>query len=99
MQSRKKIELYHRMSCPFSAKVRDFISANQLQPAIVFHDIEAEPNALETLMRITKDEQVPCLVVDGSPILESDAIIQWLTVNLLKSGQFGDAPKLRKTGS
>ena len=87
MKNKQKIELLHRMSCPFSAKVRDFIATHHLQPPIIFHDIEKEPGALETLKRLTNDEQVPCLVIDGKPLLESEAIIQWLSENLVKSDQ------------
>jgi glutathione S-transferase len=28
---------------------------------------------------------VPCLVVDGKPMLESGAIVEWLRQNLVKS--------------
>jgi glutaredoxin len=75
-----KIELYYRTDCPYSKRVRDFISANHLNK-IKYHDIEKEHASMDKLMAMTDDEQVPCLVVDGKPILESQAIIEWLDQN------------------
>lgn len=72
------LELYHRENCPFSAKVREFIHRHHLAKQIDFLDVDEEPAALEDLIEKTDDEQVPCLVVDGEPILESDDIIDWL---------------------
>jgi glutaredoxin len=97
MQSQQKIELFHRMSCPFSAKVRDFIATHHLKPLVVFHDIEKEPRAFKTLKRLSKGEQVPCLVIDDKPLLESEAIIHWLAENLVKPDQFDGAKKVDKT--
>ena len=76
-----KLELYHREPCPFSAKVRNFINQNKLQPKIKYHDIDTDEDSYRALLQLTDDEQVPCLVVDGRPILESDDIIAWLSKN------------------
>jgi glutaredoxin len=73
-----RVELYHRESCPYSAKVRDFIAAHQLKSRIAYHDLDEEEDSAEKLELITGDEQVPCLVVDREPILESADIIDWL---------------------
>ena len=77
-----KIELYHKMPCPFSSKVRRFIEENGLKNQVVYHDIMKEEGTREKLNELTGKEQVPCLVVDGEPILESDAIIDWIEENL-----------------
>lgn len=73
-----QIELYHLQECPYSAKVRRFIDAEGLNSHIEYHEISEEPESEETLRKLTGDEQVPCLVVDGKPILESDDIVDWL---------------------
>lgn len=75
-----KIELYYRTDCPYSQRVRNFIAEQHLNK-IKYHDIEKEHASLDKLMAMTDDEQVPCLVVDGKPILESQAIIEWLDQN------------------
>lgn len=73
-----QLELYHRGPCPFSAKVREFIFENDLESEIDFFDIDEDQGRREKLEELTDDHQVPCLVVDGKPILESDDIIDWL---------------------
>jgi glutaredoxin len=73
-----KVELYHRESCPYSAKVRDFIASHQLKANIKYHDVDTEEDSQEKLESLTGDDQVPCLVVDREPILESADIIGWL---------------------
>ena len=73
-----QIELYHRQDCPFSAKVRRFIDSEGLKSQIAYHDLDKEEGSDRKLLDLTGDEQVPCLVVDGKPILESDEIVDWL---------------------
>jgi glutathione S-transferase len=74
--------LYYRETCPYSSKVREFIRENGLMPKIKFHDVDDdEEESLETLVEMNDDDQVPCLVVDGEPMLESEAIISWLDEN------------------
>ena len=82
MQNRQELLLLHRMSCPYSAKVRDFVTARHFRSKIIFHDLENEPQAIKMLRDLTGDDQVPCLVINGKPLLESDVIIQWITENL-----------------
>jgi glutaredoxin len=79
-----KLELYHFESCPYCGKVRRYIEENGLKSKIEYHDILKDKSAHDRLMKLNDDEQVPCLVVDGKPILESDDIITWLKENLKK---------------
>ena len=78
------VQLYHRWQCPYSAKVRDFVDQNHLTPDIEYIEIEESDGAEAKLSELTGRSQVPCLVVDGKPILESAAIVQWLQDNLVK---------------
>lgn len=77
-----KLELYHFESCPYCAKVRKAIDEMGIKSKIDYHDILKDPKAHERLMKMNDDEQVPCLVIDGKPMLESDEIIDWLKSNL-----------------
>lgn len=79
-----KLDLYHFESCPFCRKVRTYIEQNNLKSKITYHDIEKDKAAYDELLRINDDEQVPCLVVDGKPMLESSDIIDWLKENASK---------------
>jgi glutaredoxin 3 len=72
------IELFYRETCPYSSKVREFIREAGLISKIEEHDVEEDSDSLDELIELNEDDQVPCLVVDGEPILESDAIVDWL---------------------
>ena len=74
--------LYHRQYCPYSKKVRDFIEKNQIKSQIEYRDVEEDSDAMERLVKLTGGQQVPCLVIDGRPKLESENIIKWLKTNL-----------------
>ena len=83
----RNLELFHLMACPYSAKVRDFIEKHGLQSRIRYREIHEDERAREELTRMNGDAQVPCLVVDGEPILESDSIIQWLDRHLVSDAR------------
>lgn len=78
-----ELELYHRWGCPYCATVREFINDNGLERQVKFIEIDESDTAIDTLMKLNDSPQVPCLIVDGSPILESRDIINWLDGNLL----------------
>ena len=77
-----KLELIHKWACPYSARVRDFIEERGLKDRITFMEIGETEGASDRLTQLTGKTQVPCLVVDGKPILESKDIIAWLDRNL-----------------
>jgi glutaredoxin 3 len=79
------IQLFHRWHCPYSARVRDFIDANQLGGQIEYVELSEVSGAEDQLAQMTGGTQVPCLVVDGTPKLESAEIIAWLDQHLVKS--------------
>lgn len=74
--------LFHRQYCPYSKKVREFIESNNLKSQIQYKDVEEDRDAMERLVKLTGGQQVPCLVIDGRPKLESEKIITWLKENL-----------------
>ena len=67
--------LYTRSFCPFCVKVKHFLDKNGI-------DIEqrnaGEPEHRDALLAIGGKTQVPCLVVDGKAMYESDDIIAYL---------------------
>jgi glutaredoxin len=77
-----KLELIHKWACPYSARVRDFIEERGLQDRIAYLEVNETEGAQDRLAQLTGKTQVPCLVVDGEPILESRDIIRWLEQNL-----------------
>ncbi len=78
------IELIHRHHCPYSARVRDFIDEKGLKDRIAYAELSEDPGAEARLAELTGRSQVPCLVVDGKPMLESESIIRWLDENLVR---------------
>ncbi len=79
------VQLYHKWQCPYSARVRDFIDEHQLGSRIEYVEINEVEGAQDKLAQMTGKSQVPCLVVDGKPMLESAEIVQWLRQNLVAS--------------
>ena len=82
------LELFHKQPCPFSAKVRNFIESEKLMNAIQYRDVEESNENKKSLEAATGDVQVPCLMVDGNPLLESAEIITFLKknkINILRS--------------
>ncbi len=77
------IQLYHRWRCPYSARVRDFIDEHQLGAQIEYIELGEVDGAETQLSELTGRSQVPCLVVDGKPMLESSEIVQWLQTNVV----------------
>jgi glutaredoxin len=73
-----KLELYHFESCPYCAKVRKSIDQLGVKSQIQYFDIEKDEAAEQRLVKMNDDSQVPCLVIDGKPMLESDDIVDWL---------------------
>lgn len=78
------IQLFHRWPCPYSDRVRTFIDDKGLREHLDFVEVSEVPGAEERLESLTGKTQVPCLVVDGKPILESEDIMRWMEENLVR---------------
>jgi glutathione S-transferase len=79
------LQLYHKWQCPYSARVRDFVDEHRLGDKIDYVEIHEAEGAQDKLAALTGKTQVPCLVVDGKPMLESSEIVQWLRQNLVEA--------------
>ena len=77
------LTLYHFNGCPYCAKVRNYMAAKGI--TVPLKDIHENPKFKEELMSIGGMAQVPCLVIDGEALYESDDIIEWMKGNLIKS--------------
>lgn len=68
--------LYYKPTCPYCQKVLAYMQE---------HDIACEmkntlePGFRDELVEIGGKPQVPCLVIDGEPLYESDDIITYLS--------------------
>ncbi len=83
-----KLELYFFETCPYCQRVLKFIQEKGITN-IVTKDIRKVPEYKAQLLELIGFSQVPCLVIDGKPMLESSYIIEWLDKG-------GDIPELNK---
>ena len=71
-----QLVLYIRPSCPYCQKVTNFLSSQK--KSIPTKDIGTDKNALNELIQKGGKRQVPCLMINGKPLYESNDIINWL---------------------
>ena len=71
--------LYYKPTCPFCRKVLAFMGENTMD--VPLKDTAENHDYAKELISISGKSQVPCLVIDGKPLFESDAIIEWLENN------------------
>lgn len=71
----KKFKMYMKPTCPFCRKVMRFAKKKDIELELL--DINEDENK-KALQKLTGDIQVPCLLIDGKPLLESDDIIKYL---------------------
>ena len=74
-----ELTLYLTAWCPYCVKVKNYLQSRGIE--LAEKDTSADPAARDELIGLTGKTQVPCLVIDGSPMLESGDIIQWFEDN------------------
>lgn len=75
----ENLTLYHFMGCPFCAVVQNYLESRNI--SIPMKDIRQQPAFRDELIKIGGKTQVPCLVINGKALYESDEIIQWFKEN------------------
>ena len=78
-----ELTLYYRPMCPFCRKVLQFMEENSI--SFSKKDVGADSKNLQDLQGIGGKTQVPCLVIDGKALYESNDIIRWLKENPVTS--------------
>lgn len=74
-------QLYYKKTCPYCQKVLRFMEANHL--TMDTRDT-TQPGNQNDLIRIGGKKQVPCLIINGKPLYESDDIIEYLRDSFVK---------------
>ena len=77
------LTLYYKVDCPYCQKVIRHLNMNGV--AIPLREVNQDYSYREALRGMLGRSQVPCLVVDGQPMVESDEIIQWVDEHLIHS--------------
>jgi glutaredoxin 3 len=85
------LTLYYRPTCPYCVKVLDFLSENKITE-ITFKDISKNPEYVDELIDIGDKKQVPCLIIDETPLYESSDIIAWFKEHYLMDKKSPFAP-------
>ncbi len=67
--------LYYKKSCPYCTKVLRFMDENKIM--LDMRDT-LQPGNQNDLIRVGGKKQVPCLVIDGKAMYESNDIIDYL---------------------
>ena len=72
------MNLYYFESCRFCQRVLATIDELNIRSKIELRDIQEHTEFGDELEKMNGTRQVPCLVVDGKPMLESSDIIAFL---------------------
>ena len=80
-----ELVLYYMPTCPFCQKVLSFMKKNGIEVAL--KDTLARQEFRQELLTIGGKTQVPCLVIDGKALYESEDIIVWFKENWKKVKQ------------
>lgn len=85
MKSENDFELYFKPDCPYCLKVLSFFSENKIIkfPSYNTEDKTCGAENRRKLEEIGGKVQVPCMVIDGKAMYESDDIIEYAKANLL----------------
>lgn len=75
----KNLTLYYIPTCPYSGKVLNYLENEKID--LELKNIKEKRKWNKELKKIGGKTLVPCLVIDGSPLYESDDIINWLKEN------------------
>ncbi len=69
-----KLTLYYKPTCPFCIKVLEYLQDKKITVTL---KNTSDESYQQELLKIGGQKQVPCLVIDGKALYESDDIINW----------------------
>lgn len=71
----ENLTLYYKPACPFCQKVLAYMQEQDIACGM---KNTMEPGVRDELIGIGGKGQVPCLIISGQPLYESDDIIEYL---------------------
>jgi glutaredoxin 3 len=74
------LTLYYFNGCPYCNKVFRYMEQKGID--IPSRNIYEDEDAYRTLKEVGGKIQVPCLMIDGRAMYESEDIIRWMEMNL-----------------
>jgi len=76
VHEKHNLVLFYLPYCPYSQKVIRHLK--EIHKSVPLRNLANDPEGKKELREKGGKMQVPCLFIDGKPLYESDAIIQWL---------------------
>lgn len=82
-------ELYFKPDCPFCLKVLNYFKENDIIrfPSYNIEDVTSGYENQDKLIEVGGKVQVPCMVIDGKAMYESDDIIAYAKENFLEKAK------------
>lgn len=74
-----ELTLFYKPTCPYCQKVLRFLEKDNIP--VPKKNISEDAKVRQELLAAGGRSQVPCLMIDGKPLYESDDIIRWLSEN------------------
>ena len=74
------LTLYYKKTCPYCQKVMRFMEENNIN--LDMREI-LQPGNQNDLIKVGGRKQVPCLIIRGKALYESDDIISYFKENLI----------------
>lgn len=71
--------LIYAPSCPYCRRVLDYLVS--IQKSIPLCNVRANRECVDKLIREGKKGMVPCLFIDGVPLYDASAIVEWLQLH------------------
>ena len=78
----KNLYLYSAHYCPFCIRVELFMKEHNINLPIRY--LDEKPEYRNELKEIGGKTQIPCLIINQSPLYESEDIMIWLSKNYIK---------------
>ncbi len=72
--------LYQFDQCPFCVRVTSYLRRRGI--VVPIQNTMTDRGARQELIEIGGSSQVPCLIIDGDPLYESEDIIDWFDENV-----------------
>ncbi|WP_311516449.1 glutathione S-transferase N-terminal domain-containing protein [uncultured Anaerococcus sp.] len=91
-------ELYFKPDCPYCLKVLNYFRENDIIkfPSYNTEDVNSGYENQDKLIAIGGKVQVPCMVIDGKAMYESDDIIVYAKENFLEKAKNNKANRKGK---
>lgn len=77
VQEKPQIVLYYTPTCPYSKRVLEYLKL--IHKTVKMKNLENDFEAKAELKEIGGKLQVPCLVINGKALYESEDIVKWLS--------------------